>query len=434
MFRSLSFLFVCLFIHISVSLAVNEPHHSLIRVFGKDIAHEKLLLRDDMLDVMPQDGAPGILIAALPEDFAYLSGRGYRWDVIESDLEEFYARRAREQGSLDEMGGFKTHTEILAAMDTIHANHPTITTTRFVVGTTIEGRDIHGFKISDNPDVDEDEIELLYNSLIHAREPGAMEVLFLFMNYLTDQYGINAEVTNLVDNREFYFVPCINVDGYLYNQANSPNGGGMWRKNRRANAGGSFGVDLNRNWGFNWGFDNEGSSPTPSSDTYRGTGPLSEPETSSMRDFIESRNFLVSMNYHTYSNLILFPWGSSTYQGGFTPDQAVFSLMADSMQYYIQQVNGAVYTVGPPWQVLYNVNGDCNDWCYGEQTTKAKIYPFTTEVGGAADGFWPQPNRIVPLAQENLPSNLFVARYAVNLVPLDYQVKRVSQDQNEHWR
>ena len=199
-----------------------------------------------MLEVMPQNDQTGILIAALPVDFAYLQNRGYRWVVIQQDLEDFYARRGRDGNSLDLMGGFKTNVEINAAMDTIHMQHPTITTAKFVIGQTLEGNNIYAMKISDNPEVDENEIELFYNSLIHAREPGAMEVLILFMNHLTDQYGINQSVTDLVDNREFYFVPCINVDGYLYNQSTNPNGGGMWRKNRRNN-GGSFGVALNRN-------------------------------------------------------------------------------------------------------------------------------------------------------------------------------------------
>jgi len=428
MLRLIPALIFVVFVQISLADVVR---HSLIRVFGKDEAHEKALLRDDQLDVLPVDALPGQLVAALPEDFAYLESNGYRWDVVHQDLEEYYARRAREGGSLDLMGGFKTHAEILAAMDSLHAAYPTITTARFVVGTTILGNEIHAMKISDNPEEDENEIELLYNSLIHAREPGAMEVLFLFMQHLTSQYGVDDEITDLVNNREFYFVPCINVDGYLYNQQTNPNGGGMWRKNRRTNGDGSMGVDLNRNWGFNWGYDNNGSSPTPNSETYRGSGPFSEPETASMRDFINSRQFVVAMNYHTYSNLVLYPWGTSTYQGGYTPENEVFALMADSMQHYIQQVNGATYTIGPPWSVLYDVNGDCNDWCYGEQTTKGRIFAFTTEVGGDFDGFWPAPNRIQPLAEENLPSNLFVARYAANLVPPDLMVRRARLVQTE---
>ncbi|MCB9358240.1 MAG: hypothetical protein H6506_04115 [Calditrichaeota bacterium] len=429
MLRSL-ILLTSLLAGFSLSLASDYVHHSLLRVYGKSPAHEKQLLRDDNLDVLPVDDKPGVLIAALPDDMPYLTSQGYRWDVIEMDLESFYARRAREENPLDDMGGYKTHSEILAEMDAIHAAYPNITTARFSVGRTIEGRDIHCMKISDNPDVDEDEIELLYNSLIHAREPAAMEVLFMFMDSLTSLYGVNPDVTDLVDNREFFFIPCINVDGYLYNEATNPGGGGMWRKNRRNN-GTSFGVDLNRNWGFNWGFDNSGSSPTPSSETYRGSGPFSEPETDSLRSFIESREFVLSMNYHTYSNLILYPWGTQAYQGGFCPDNSTFALMADSMQTLIQAVNGAVYSVGPPWQLLYDVNGDCNDWCYGEQTSKGKIFGFTTEVGGASDGFWPAQSRIAPLAAENLPANFFVARYAEQLVPPDYHVTKIFQSQTD---
>ncbi|MCC6475871.1 immune inhibitor A, partial [bacterium] len=431
-------MFRCLASMISLVLAaqlfagpLDTPHHSLIRVFGKDAVHQKLLLHDHSLDLLPLDSLPGVPVAALPEDFDYLASNGYTWEVVHQDLEDFYARRAAEGGSLDLMGGFKTFAEITAEMDAIHASHPSITTARFSVGTSINGNTIWCMKISDNPEVDEDEIELMYNSLIHAREPGAMEVLFYFFNYLTDNYGSNAECTDLVNNREFYFIPCINPDGYLYNESTNPSGGGMWRKNRRLNTGGSYGVDLNRNWGFNWGYDNSGSSPTPSDETYRGTAGFSEPETNSMRLFIESRDFVVAMNYHTYSNLVLCPWGTSTYQGGYTPEHATFQVMLDSMQYLIQQVNGATYAIGPPWSLLYDVNGDCNDWCYGEQTTKDRIFPFTTEVGSSSDGFWPSPARITPLCAENLPSNLFVARYAINLVPVDYQVKRVYVSQSE---
>ncbi|MCB1059289.1 MAG: hypothetical protein KDB65_03575 [Calditrichaeota bacterium] len=430
MFRLLSTLLVLIFGTLLAQAATNIPHHALIRVFGHDAAHEKLLLNDDRLDILPKDEEPGVLVAALPGDFDYLQSRGYGWDVVHQDLEEFYARRLASNDHLDLMGGYKTYSEINAALDVMHANYPNITTAKFSIGQTLEGREIYCIKISDNPDVDEDEIELFYNALHHAREPAAMEVLFLFMDQLTSQYGIDPDLTYLVDNREFYFVPCVNVDGYVYNETTNSNGGGMWRKNRRNN-GTSYGVDLNRNYGFNWGYDNSGSSPTPSSETYRGIEAFSEPETQVMRDFVNSRNFIVAMNYHTYSNLILYPWGVQAYEGGFCPDNDIFHTMADSMRIYIQQVNGANYTIGPPWAVLYGVNGDANDWCYGEQTTKPKIFSFTTEVGGPSDGFWPPQNRIAPLAQENLPANIFVARYAENLIPPDYQVRRILQNQDE---
>ena len=112
----------------------------------------------------------------------------------------------------------------------------------------------------------------------------------------------------LVDNRELYFIPVINVDGYVYNENTNPNGGGNWRKNRRDNGGGIFGVDPNRNYSFQWGFNNSGSSPTPSSSTYRGTGPFSEPETQAIRDFVNGQDFTMAFNYHSFSNVLIFPY------------------------------------------------------------------------------------------------------------------------------
>jgi hypothetical protein len=105
--------------------------------------------------------------------------------------------------------------------------------------------------------------------------------------------------------------------------------------------------------------------------------------------------------------------------------------MADSMAYYIHQVNGVTYGTGTAWQTLYSVNGDANDWCYGEQTTKDRIFSMTTEIGGASDGFWPAPSRIMPLALENLPANLFVSRYAEHLIPPDQWVQLQAADFDE---
>ncbi len=119
-------------------------------------------------------------------------------------------------------------------------------------------------KISDNPNVNETEPEVLYTALHHAREPvGAMQMLF-YMYYLLENYDNDPFIQALVDNTEMYFVPVVNPDGYVYNQTTNPNGGGMWRKNRRNNgSAGLYGSDLNRNYGYMWGYDNNGSSPYP---------------------------------------------------------------------------------------------------------------------------------------------------------------------------
>jgi len=175
-------------------------------------------------------------------------------------------------------------------------------------------------------------------------------------------------------------------------------------------------VDCNRNFDAAWGIDNVGSSPDPSDDTYRGPSAFSELETQHIRDFVNSRHFVTEMDYHTYQDDILLPWGTSYYPppngNGLTNDDATFRMIADSMAYFIHSVNGVWYAVGTPWQVLYNTNGGSFDWEYGDSLDHQKIYAFTAEVGNTSDGFWPPTNRILPLAQENLPALIFLARIA----------------------
>ncbi len=301
------------------------------------------------------------------------------------------------------MGGYHTYAEVKAFLDSIAAARPDLVSPVFSIGPSLEGRGIWGVKISNNPLVSDGRPEVLYTALTHAREPASMEVLLYTIVHLLQNYGSDPFVTGLLDGRDLYFVPVVNPDGYVYNQSTNPSGGGFWRKNRRPNTGGSFGVDLNRNFGYQWGIDNFGSSSTPSSETYRGTAPFSEPETQRLRDFVLSRNFTIEIDYHTYSNLWLFPWGYGTEPAA---DYWLYRALADSAV----QHNG--YIPGSAWQ-LYLTNGTSIDWAYGADSTN-RIYSFTPEVGGPSDGFWPPLSRIPVLAAENLMPNLFYAWAADN--------------------
>lgn len=338
-------------------------------------------------------------IVASSSDLARLQGAGIRTEVTIRDLTLYYTNR-----TLATMGGFHTFSEVVAALDSIHNEHPTITTAKDSIGTTIEGRTIWAMKISDNPGVDENEPEVFFNGLTHAREPIGMEICLNTMRYLTNNYGSDPQVTSLVNDRELWFVPVVNPDGYVRNQTTNPSGGGMWRKNRRNNGDGTFGVDLNRNYGYQWGYNNVGSSPNTSSDVYRGTAPFSEPETQVIRNFCNSHNFTICLNYHSYGNLFLAPWGYTT---EFPEDYDLLRAIGDSAV----QSNG--YISQPGWG-LYFTNGDADDWQYGERSTKAKTISYTPEVGRNSDGFWPTLARIPVLISENLAPNLFVARIADN--------------------
>ncbi len=376
----------------------------LARVEIPDRVQEKKLISIiSTLDVAEVKRGEWVRIITDAEEADKLRGMGFQVIVEQKDLVVYYQSRLYPTKP---MGGYHTYSETVDFLDSLHTEHPDITNEKDSIGASVEGRAIWAMKISDNPTLDEDEPEVLYDGLHHAREPITIELLLYFMCYLVDNYGSKPSVTQLVNERELWFIPIVNPDGYVYNEEQTPGGGGMWRKNRSYDAGsGCYGVDPNRNYGYMWGYDNIGSSPDPCNLTYRGPIAFSEPEIQTMRDFTTAHRFVLAMNYHSYSNLLLYPWG---YDDIYTPDQRLFGAIADTMVAYTG------YTAGTCWELLYNTNGDANDWMYGDTESKPKTFAFTPEVGGESDGFWPPPERIEPLCAENLAPNLFIGRIADN--------------------
>jgi len=355
------------------------------------------------------------------EELAVIETLGLRYDVLIEDVADWYVRRNEgkpvhvddyrntdsweipEDFEFGSMSGHCTFDEMITHLDNMVTKYPNLITAKESIGTSIEGKPLYMVKISDNPGVNETEPEVLYTALHHAREPvGLMQMLF-YMYYLLENYDNDPFIQTLVDNTEMYFIPVVNPDGYTYNQQTNPNGGGMWRKNRRNNGGGSYGVDLNRNYGYMWGYNNSGSSPDPFDETYRGTAAFSEPEIQVIRDFCESHEFRLALNYHTYANLLLYAWG---YIPTLCPDNDLFYAYAGLM------TRDNHYTYGPACTTIYETNGSSDDWMYGEQTTKDKIFAYTPELGGDGDGFWCPINRIIPISQENMIQNLLLAMFA----------------------
>lgn len=365
-----------------------------------------------------------------PADVARLRAEGFTLSVLDGDVARTYAERARRDGwyiplqasssvrhfHLGSMGGFLTLAELEAEVDSMRAAFPLLISRRETLGVSIENRPLWAVKISRNPDVDEQEPRVLYTALHHAREPQGMMTLVHTMWYLLERYGTDEDVTEILDHRELYFLPAVNPDGYAFNQLTNADGGGMWRKNRRQNADGSVGVDLNRNYGVAWGYDNIGSSGTPSDPTYRGAGPFSEPEVAAIRELCMRRQFTVALNYHSYGNVLIHPWG---YRNAQTPDSVVYRRLAGIL------TRRSYYAYGTGTETIeYATNGDSDDWMYGDTLVKPLIIAMTPEVGGADDGFWPSPTQIAPIAERNLHANLSMARlageyYAVELAAVN---------------
>ncbi|MCZ6703812.1 MAG: M14 family zinc carboxypeptidase [Ignavibacteria bacterium] len=375
-----------------------------------------------------------IIVFVDDEDFSKLILSGYNFEILIDNWQQYYDNLPKlsdleKQQALNQivfdygvtgfgfgsMGGYYTLAEVIEELDSMKLLYPNLISTKLSIGTSIESSPIYMVKISNNPNVNEDEPELLYTALHHAREPEGMMQMIFYMYYLLENYGTDPEVTYLVDNREMFFIPVVNPDGYEYNRQTNPNGGGMWRKNRRNNGGGIYGVDLNRNYGpyKYWNAPNGGSSTDPGSNIYRGTAPFSEPETSTIRAFLATRNLKNTLNYHTYSNLLIYPYGALEHE---TPDSLIFREFARDMTVY----NGYVY--GTDQQTVgYSTRGNSDDYFYDGDTLAngAKIFAMTPEVGSFSDGFWPPQSRIIPLAEENIFPNLYYAWVAGSYVGLD---------------
>jgi len=306
------------------------------------------------------------------------------------------------------MGGFYTYAEMVTKIDEVVALYPTLAQ-KINLGSTIQGRTIWAVKISDNVTVDENEPEVLYTALQHAREAITGTSMIFFMQYLVQNYGTNTEVQQLVNNREFYIVPCVNPDGYEYNRSTNPSGGGTWRKNRRLNSGGSYGVDLNRNYGVDWancaGASASCGSGTQSSDTYWGTSAFSEPESQAIRNLVISRNFVAAIDQHCFGPYYSLPFGRPSLHTMNALDAKFYTYVPALMGKY----NG-MRAGNSPETVNYEVAGGIKDWLLlGEigVGTKGKIYGMTGEGGGG--GFWAPSSQIISLCKGMTFQNLQLA-------------------------
>jgi hypothetical protein len=304
--------------------------------------------------------------------------------------------------SLGTKGGHFTMAEMMLNLKIMKQLFPHLISDTIPIGTSIEGRTIYAVKISDNPDNTEaNEPEVLYTAVHHAREPQGMTGLIYYMYWLLENYDKDPEATYLVNNRQLWFIPLVNPDGYEFNGA-----GGMWRKNRRVmnTAGGKvYGIDLNRNYGpyDMWSAPNGGSSTTQSSDTYRGSEPFSEPETQAIRNFMQGKNIRTCFNYHTYGNYIIYPWGYSSQESN---DSLLFR------QWTFDMAMNNRYSIGTDMQTVgYSTRGNSDDFMYGD-TSKPRSYSMTPEIG--TSGFYASPGEIIPLAKLNLPQNKLLAHYA----------------------
>ncbi|RYZ64393.1 MAG: zinc carboxypeptidase, partial [Proteobacteria bacterium] len=262
---------------------------------------------------------------------------------------------------------YHNYAETLSALQALEAANPEYVKLSSI-GKSTEGRDLWAVHLnSDQIDRDRGNSNkpgAIFMGNHHAREHLSVEVPLMFAEYLLKN-KTDPRIKRYLDSLDIWIIPMVNPDGAEFDIATGRYQ--TWRKNRSVNFDGTYGTDLNRNYGYQWGTG--GSSKDTNSEVYMGKAPFSEPETQAIRDFVSSHlNSKVLLTFHTYSELILYPWGySKDSVNQVNPrDFKVFETMAQKM---------ATWNHYEPMQAsdLYIASGDTTDWAYGTHG----IFAFT---------------------------------------------------------
>jgi hypothetical protein len=253
------------------------------------------------------------------------------------------------------------------------------------------GTQIKALKISNNPAVnDPSKGDVVIMATHHAREWMSTETALYIAQQLLTRYATDTQIQADVNQLQIWIIPVVNPDGFAFTQTAANR---LWRKNRRNNLDGTFGVDLNRNYGYQWGL-NSGSSPNTWDDTYRGPGAFSEPETVAIRDFLQTRtNLKTILTYHSYSELFLRPWSYTTAD---PPGEPTLAALAKRNIAVIQAVHGVTYSEN----IWYTSSGETTDFTWGTM----RVSGFTPELRpptSATNGFDPPTSEIIPTIEEN---------------------------------
>jgi carboxypeptidase T len=308
-----------------------------------------------------------------------------------------------------EDSAYHDYGEMSAEVRRVADAYPSIVR-RFSLGESYEGRDLWAVKISDDVTADEDEPEVLFVGLHHAREHLTVEMALYTLRLFADNYGTDPRIRGIVDSREVYVVFALDPDGGEYDIADGYYH--AWRKNRQPNGGSTHpGTDLNRNYGYGWGCC-DGSSGDPANRFYRGSSAFSAPETARLRDFVDGRvvdgeqQIETAIDFHTKGESIMWPYGytlADVPSDMAQDDRDAFVAMGEAMSttngYTPQQMSDA-----------YIQDGTMEDWAYGVHGIFA--YVFELYPKGPNPGFYPPDEAIARETERNREALLYIAEQA----------------------
>src|SRR5262245_42679916 len=349
----------------------------------------------EVASVRSLNGTLRAVVVVSPETAPLLAQRGYRAERLAAPVTTGAAADTfRMFHSFDRPGdGVRATLAAWAAggaADTlIHVDS---------IGASYEGRPILAAKIGPADDTPQ-RPNVLFLATHHAREWISTAIALKLIRWLADS------ARAVVTSHDVWVIPVQNPDGYQYTFTTDR----YWRKNRRPNADGTFGVDPNRNYPAFWGVDDRGSSGVQFAETYRGTSAASEPETQAIMAFHAAHPPVLAISYHSYSGLILYPWGFRS--GALAPDVPRFQALAGtdlrpSILDGVPESSIDRYHPGPGWN-LYPTNGEYTDWAYRVHTTIAFTVELTSGccANGLGYGFeFPDDSaRVERVFRDNLP-------------------------------
>ncbi|UCF50582.1 MAG: carboxypeptidase regulatory-like domain-containing protein [Thermoplasmatales archaeon] len=262
-----------------------------------------------------------VIIFASYDQITWLEDQNLKLKILYND----YAEMMGWKNNPELLDDFHSYDELTTELQNIASTYSSISKL-YNLGSSVQGRTIWGLKVTDNPDVEENEAEVRICGLHHGNEIMSVELPLMLAWYMVENYESNPDIQDLVDNRETWIIPMVNPDGREMGSRYNANG-----------------VDLNRDYGYMW--NGEGGSPSP----------FSQPETKVIRKHSLDNNFVFSLSFHTSGDIVNYIWN---YKGEPVADNDV--VVALSEQYGSH--NNYWVVEGYDW---YQTRGDTNDFSYG---------------------------------------------------------------------
>lgn len=407
--------------------------HRIVRVYVPSVSDLTVISAKLDLDIV--GGQAGASYDLLADDLLMerIVGSGLSYEVVVHDLAS-----AKEAVRAD----YLTYAEIEDSLRQLAQDYPAICMFDSLPIPTYEGNWIYGIKISDNPNIEEDdEPGFLVDGTHHSREWACVPVVMFFADSMLSAYNVDPGITEIINSTEMYLFPVINVDGYIYDYP----AGVYWRKNREPFSG-EIGTDPNRNYpgcspdlAGDWGaVDEYQARHRPDHALFCGAYANSGDETRALTMYVKERIINAYMSYHSSGELVMWPWG---WTGVETPDSVLHDQVGNYMANQVQRLSGGTYSRGPIYSAIYAVSGSSCDWFYSwsRWVGGRSNLSFTTELGTS---FYQQVSQLDHIVHQNFKALEYLAGFCDSIVllleavvppPVIYPIGTVGSDFTVAW-